>query len=105
MYLSVCIVYRCQLSFRVSFKSTNIFVGISYKCWHKTKVPLHIGVSKTIKNDSLEQKLKDYRGVLDYDDSHLFYISASKNLNDEAFDMKVENIRKRIIDIQGLIES
>lgn len=84
--------------------SENIFIGVDYKCWNKTKVPLHIGISKEIEKNTLNKIMKEHK-KLNYKDEEFYYISAAKALNDKGFDEKVNEIKERIEEIEKIIES
>ncbi len=80
----------------------NIFIGVDYECWNETKTPLHIGVSRKIEKNTLNEIMKEYK-KLKYKDDEFYYFAAAEILNDKVLDKKVDEIKERITNIEKLM--
>ncbi len=80
-------------------RNENIFIGVDYGCWNKTKQPIQLAIEKKSIDDIQIQNIKNEFEILDYQDvdDECYYISLAKNL-------KQENIIKNIIKIISNIE-
>jgi hypothetical protein len=80
-------------------KNDNIFIGVDYECWNKTKQPIQLSIEKESVNKVQFKNIKNKFEILDYqdEDNGCYYISLAKNL-------KYENITDDIIKIISDIE-
>jgi hypothetical protein len=81
----------------------NIFIGVDYSCWNKTKQPIQIAVNKEILDEIQEENIIKSFKPLDYEDEHnqCYYISLAKYLKDKD---AIENISKIITDIESILK-
>ena len=80
----------------------NIFIGVDYSCWNKTKQPIQIAINKEILDEIQEENIIKSFKPLDYKDEYnqCYYISLAKNLKDKD---AIENISKIIADIESIL--
>jgi len=80
----------------------NIFIGVDYSCWNKTKQPIQIAIDKEILDEIQEENIIKSFKPLDYKDEHdqCYYISLAKYLKDKD---AIENISKIITDIESIL--
>ena len=48
----------------------NIFIGVDYSCWNKTKQPIQIAINKETLDDIQEENIIKSFKPLDYKDEH-----------------------------------
>jgi len=84
-------------------KNENIFIGVDYGCWNKTKQPLQLAIDKKNIDDIQMQKIKGEFEILDYSDEYdqCYYISLAKNLQDKNI---IEDVKKKIHKIEKLVK-
>lgn len=84
-------------------KNENIFIGVDYGCWNKTKQPLQLAIDKNIIDDIQIEKIKSGFDILNYSDEHnqCYYISLAKSLKDKNI---IEHIKNKIYQIEKLIK-
>jgi hypothetical protein len=73
-------------------KNDNIFIGVDYECWNKTKQPIQLYIEKKFVNNIQIKNIKNKFEILNHQDkdNECYYISLAKNL-------KYENIINDII--------
>lgn len=81
----------------------NIFIGVDYGCWNKTKQPIQLAIEKESIDDIQIQNIKNKFEILDYQDEHdqCYYISLAKNLKYEDI---IDDIIKIISDIEEILK-
>jgi hypothetical protein len=80
----------------------NIFIGVDYGCWNKTKQPIQLAIEKESIDDIQIQNIKNKFKILNYQDEHdqCYYISLAKNLKYENI---IDDIIQIILDIEKII--
>jgi hypothetical protein len=81
----------------------NIYVGVDYKCWDKTKQPIQLYIDEKSVNKTQLKKIKDKFEILDYSDEEhaCYYISLAKNLNKNNV---VNDIYNTILTIKNILK-
>ena len=81
----------------------NIFIGIDYGCWNKTKQPLQLAIEKNSLDDIQLQNIKKEFELLEYEDEYnqCYYISLIKNLRQEN---SINIIKDTILKIRNILK-